>query len=334
MTKCVVAIALVAATLAGCGGSGGSSRSIVLYNGQHLPLTQALVAGFEKATGTSVQLRTNDSLVLATQILQEGSGSPADVYLSENSPELETLSKHGLLERLPRSILDQIPRVGESPSGDWVGVARRVSSLAYNPSLLAHSSLPRSVLDLAQPRWKGKVAIAPTDSDFPPIVGAVIATYGMKAATEWLTGLKRNAQVYQDEEAVVAAVNRGSVGSGLINQYYWYRLRHETRSGGIRSALYFFPGHDPGSIVNISGAAVLASSRHKAAAERFVRFLVSAAGQKILAAGDDFEYPARSGVAANPALPPFSRVSHDALAPGRLGDDGAAVELIKSVGFT
>ncbi|HEY2373574.1 MAG TPA: extracellular solute-binding protein [Gaiellaceae bacterium] len=332
--KRLIAAAALAATLAGCGGSGSSSRSIVLYNGQHLQLTQAFIAGFKKATGISVQLRTNDSLVLATQILQEGGGSPADVYLSENSPELETLSKHGVLARLPASILDQIPRADESPAGDWVGVALRVSSLAYDPSLLARSSLPRSVLDLAQPRWNGKVAIAPTDSDFPPVVGAVITTYGMKAATAWLTGLKRNAQVYQDEEAVVAAVNRGSVASGLINQYYWYRLRLETRAGGMHSALYFFPGHDPGSITNISGAAVLASSRHKDDAERFVRFLVGAAGQKILAASDDFEYPARPGIAANPALPPLDSVSHAAVPVRRLGDDDSAAKLIQKVGLT
>ena len=63
----------------------------------------------------------------------------------------------------------------------------------------------------AQPQWKGKVAIAPTDSDFPPLVGAVIATHGEAAARDWLAGLKRNARIYQDEEAVVAAVNRGDV---------------------------------------------------------------------------------------------------------------------------
>ena len=216
--------------LAGCGG--GGKPAIVLYNGQHSQLTAALVAAFEQKTGIAVRIRTNDSLVLADQILQEGSNSPADVYLSENSPELMTLEQHGLLAPLAPSLLQQIPGRDDSPAGDWVGVALRVSSLVYDPALIKRSALPVSILDLAQPRWKGKVAIAAIDSDFPPLVGAVIDAYGTKAATTWLEGLKHNAETYQDDESVVAAVNRGDVACGVINQYYWYRLGLEGRKRG------------------------------------------------------------------------------------------------------
>src|SRR5579862_4898011 len=138
-------------------------------------------------------MRSGDSLVIATQILQEGSASPADVVLTENSPELVTLSQHNLLARLPQSILGQIPKATESPSGDWVGMALRISSLIYDPRHLTHAQLPRTILDLAQPAWKGKVALSPTDSDFPPVVSAVLATHGAKATLAWLRGLKRNA---------------------------------------------------------------------------------------------------------------------------------------------
>ncbi len=77
-------------------------------------------------------------------------------------------------------MLGQVPAATDSPTGDWVGMALRVSSLVYNPAPCARSQLPASILDLAQPQWKGKIAIAPTDSDFPPLVGAVIATYGRR----------------------------------------------------------------------------------------------------------------------------------------------------------
>ncbi len=319
------------AILAGCGG--GSGRSIVLYNGQHSELTTALVAAFEKQTGISVQVRTNDAVVLADQLLQEGSASPADVYLSENSPELMTLAQHGFLARLPRSILDQVPARDDSPAGDWVGVAVRVSSLAFDPSLVARSQLPTSILDFAQPRWKGKIAIAPTDSDFPPLVGAVIATYGKAAAISWLAGLRRNAQVYQDEESVVAAVNRGDVSCGVINQYYWYRLEFELGKGAMRSQLYYFPRHNIGSITNISGAAVLLSSTHRTDAERFLSFLVSGPAQRIIAASTDFEYPARPGIAANGALPALASIAHTSLSVAAIGNDQQAAQLIQQAGL-
>ncbi len=101
--------------LAGCGGS-ADSRSILLYNGQHPQVTTELVAAFEKQTRIKVEVRTNDGIVLADQLLQEGSSSPADVYLTENSPELEDLEQHGLLAKLDPATLAQVPsplRVGE-----------------------------------------------------------------------------------------------------------------------------------------------------------------------------------------------------------------------------
>jgi iron(III) transport system substrate-binding protein len=328
-------IAIAAASLTACGGSasGATADSIVLYNGQHLELTQALVAAFTKQTGIQVRLRTNDGIVLADQLMQEGSASPADVYLSENSPELVELDQHHLLAKLSPQILAQVPSGREAPSGDWVGIALRVSAAVYDPALVSAARLPRSVLDFAQPEWKGKIAIAPTDSDFPPLVGAVIATYGKQAAARWLAGLKRNAQLFQTDEAVVAAVNRGDVATGLINNYYWYRLRVEVGAGAMHSALYFFPGHNPGSVVNISGAAVLASSSHRKQAMAFIRFLVSPAAQQIIAHSYDFEYPARPGIQPNSQLPALGSFSSATFSPLALGNDQPASQLIQQAGL-
>jgi iron(III) transport system substrate-binding protein len=326
------AASALALALAGCG-SGAGPNTIVLYNGQHQQLTSAIVQAFTKQTGIHVSVRTNDGIVLADQILQEGDASPADVYLTENSPELMDLQEHGLLAKLSPALLAQIPASEESPAGDWIGVALRVSVLAYDPNRSSRSQLPKSVLALAQPQWKGKVAIAPTDSDFPPVVGAISAVYGQAAAVKWLAGMKRNAQLYQDDESVVAAVNRGDVATGIINQYYWYRLRTEIGAGAIHSSLYYFPNHDPGSIENISGAAVLASSKRRALAEKFVSFLVSPAAQRILAGSYDFEYPARPGIAPNPQLPALSSLSPAKLSPTALGNDQQAAKLIQEAGL-
>ncbi len=312
--------------------SSGNS-SILLYNGQHPQLTQAMVTAFKRQTGISVSLRSNDGVVLADQLVQEGHGSPADAYLTENSPELVHLSQLGLRARLPKSVLNQVPRRYRSPQGNWVGVALRVSCLVYNSKLISRSQLPASILGFAAPKWKGKVAVAPLDSDFPPVVGAVIATHGEKAATRWVDALKQNAVVYQDDEGVVAAVNAGSAPVGIINQYYWYRLRLEVGAKRMHSALYFFPHGDPGSVVNISGAAVLASSKHRAAAQRFVGFLVSRKAQELIRSGDDFEYPARPGVAQNAQEPPLSQIAHTSISALALGNDLRATQLIAGAGF-
>jgi iron(III) transport system substrate-binding protein len=313
--------------------SAAGQPSIVLYNGQHPQLTDQIVAAFSRRTGIHVSVRTDDGIVLADQILQENGGSPADVYLTENSPELMTLEQHGVLDKLDPTTLSQVSSSDSSPTGRWVGTALRVSSLAYDPNLITPSALPASVLGLARPQWKGKIAIAPIDSDFPPLVGAIVAEYGKAAAAQWLAGLKRNAQTYQDEEAVVAAVNRGNVAVGIVNQYYWYRLRLEVGGRAMHSALYYFPNHNVGSIVNVSGAAVLASSSRRSAAQSFVRFLVSSAGQRIIATSDDFEYPARPGIPANRALPALSAVAPATLSVTAVGNDQTASQLIEQAGL-
>jgi iron(III) transport system substrate-binding protein len=330
-TSAIATVALALA-LAGCGGSGGGS-SILLYNGQHPQVTAELVAAFEKQTHIPVSVRTNDGIVLADQLLQEGSSTPADVYLTENSPELEDLEQHGLLAKLESSTLAQVPARYQSSSGEWAGIARRISALAYDPALIPAGRLPKSILELAQPRWKGKIAIAPTDSDFVPLVGAIVATYGKQAAVDWLAGLKRNAQLYQSDESVVAAVNRGDVATGIINHYYWYRLRLEVGARAIHSALYFFPNRNVGSLENISGAAVLKTSKHPEEAQAFVRFLVSQAGQQILAHGYDFEYPTRPGIAPNPQLTPLASIAPATLDPKTLGNDQQASQLIQESGL-
>jgi iron(III) transport system substrate-binding protein len=325
-------VACSAALAAGCGGGSGHS-SITLYNGQHPQLTSSLVAAFEKETGITVKIRTDDSAVLADQIVQEGDDSPADVYISENSPELMDLQRRGLLTQLPRSVVRQVPKGDVSPTGNWVGMALRVSSLVYNPAQVQRPQLPASLLDMAQPQWKGKIAIAPADSDFPPIVAAVIATHGEAAARTWLAGLKRNARIYQDEETIVSAVNRGDVATGVINQYYWYRLRLELGKKAIHSALYYFAPHDVGAVINISGAAILKAGNDQKNAERFVSFLVSKAGQQIIARGDDFEYVVRPDTTPNGALPPLASIGHTSLSVASLGNGALAARLIRQAGL-
>ncbi len=136
------------------------------------------------------------------------------------------------------------------------------------------------------------------------MVGAVIATDGKQGAADWLAGIKRNAQIYQDDEAVVAAVNRGDVASGVINAVLLVPPPASSSAPSkMHSKVHYFPNQDVGAIENVSGAAVLASTGNRKDAERFVEFLVSPAGQRIIANGDDFEYPTRPGVAPNPALP-------------------------------
>jgi iron(III) transport system substrate-binding protein len=142
-------------------------------------------------------------------------------------------------------------------------VSARVSVLVYNPKLIPASDLPTSVLALADPKYKGLLGIAPGETDFQPIVIAVAEKYGDAAAVKWLKGIAANAgesREYGSNEALVDEVNRGAAAFGLLNQYYWYRLGKEIGTANVHSKIAFLAPHDPGYVVDVSGAAVLASS--------------------------------------------------------------------------
>jgi iron(III) transport system substrate-binding protein len=319
-------------TLGGAGGGAGAAQpALTLYSGQHVQTTQALVNAFEKKTGIHVNIRFDDEDVLADQLMTEGAHSPADVFFTENSPPLQFLSSKHLLVPLNASTLSAGPSRFNSPNGQWVGVSARVSVMVYNTSLLKPSQLPTSAMQLAQPKWKGKIALAGSETDFQPIVTSVARAHGKTAALAWLNALKGNAgsHLYPDNETVTDEVNRGQVALGIINQYYWYRERAQVGASHMHSKIAYFAPHDVGYVVDVSGAAVLQSSQHRSQAQQLVAFLVSKQGQQIISHSDSFEYPIASGVTTAQPETPFNQLKPNSITISQLGTGSTAIALLQ-----
>ena len=333
--------------LAGCGATGATAgtdqasqgQSITLYSGQHQQTTNGLVTAFEKQTGITVSVRNDDEDTLANLIAVQGSHTQGDVFFTENSPPLEFLHHKGLLSTVSPATLADTPAKYNSPDGDWVGVSARVSVIVYNPSLISKNQLPTSVMQLADPKYQGKLGIAPGETDFQPIVTSVTRTYGHAAALSWLEKVKSNgaSHNFPDNETLVSDVNRGQVAFGVINEYYWYRLKAEIGAGAMHSQLAYFAPHDPGYVIDVSGAGVLKYSKHQAAAQKLLAFLVSKKGEEIIgrAGGDEqsYEYPLGSGVTISAPETPFNQLQPNPITIAQLGDGAAAIDLLRQVGL-
>jgi iron(III) transport system substrate-binding protein len=329
------ALIFTLALLAGCGSSSGSGQSITLYNGQHEQTTDSLVEGFEKQTGIKVNVRNDDEDTLVDEIVTEGSNSPADVVYTENSPALEYLQGKGLLAPVEPSTLAHTPSKWNSPRGDWLGVSARVSVLIYNPSLISASELPSSVTELANPKYSGKLAFAAGETDFQPVVTSYARTYGEADALKWLEAIKSNAgsHVYPDNETIADEVNRGAVAFGVVNQYYWYRMRAELGASNVPSKITYFTPRNPGYVLDISSAGILESSKHKADAQKFLAFIVSKQGQEIIAHSISFEYPIASGVSTAAPETPFDELQPNPITIPQLGDGSNAIALLRKAGL-
>jgi iron(III) transport system substrate-binding protein len=334
--------------LAACGsasansGGSGSGTTLTLYSGQHVQTAENLVAAFEKKTGIQVQIRSDDEDALANQIATEGSHSPADLFYTENTPPLMSLEGKGLLSPVSSATLSHTPAKYNSPGGDWVGVSARTSVIVYNPGLIKASQLPTQISQFANSKYKGKLALAPQETDFQPIVLAYDRAYGKAATLKWLAAIKANASghIYPDNETVASEVNQGAIAFGIVNQYYWYRMRAEIGASRVKAQITHLAPHNPGYVIDVSGAAVLKASKHQAEAQKFLAFLVSKQGQDIIAdpgtgpaQSISFEYPLASGVTTKAPETPFSQLQPDPISIAQLGTGSQGIALLRQAGL-
>ncbi|TJX00057.1 MAG: iron ABC transporter substrate-binding protein, partial [Mesorhizobium sp.] len=279
---------------------------IVVYNAQHESLTNAWVEGFTKATGIKVTVRHGGDSDFSNQIVAEGAASPADVFLTENSPAMVLVEQSGLFAPVDDDTLAQVPKEYQPASGKWVGIAARSTVFAYNKTRLTAGQLPKSLLELADPSWKGRWAASPSGADFQAIVSALLQLRGEAATADWLKAMKENFTAYKGNSTVMKAVNAGEVDGGVIYHYYYYGDQAKTGENSKNVGLHYFKNQDPGAFVSVSGGGVLASSKHPKEAQAFLKWVTGKAGQDVLKTGNSFEYAVGKGAASNPALMPLA----------------------------
>lgn len=311
---------------------GKPSGSITVYNAQHEELTQAWADEFTKETGVKVILRNGDDSELGNQIVQEGTASPADVFLTENSPAMSLVDNAKLLEPVDPATLENVPEQFRPSTGNWTGIAARSTVLAYNPELVSEADLPDSLLDLADPSWKGRWAASPSGADFQAIVSAFLELKGEAATKSWLQGMKENAVLYKGNSTIMKAVNAGEIPAGVIYHYYWFGDQAGTGENSSNTKMHYFKKQDPGAFVSLSGGGVLATSKNPTAAQAFLAFVTGKAGQEVLQTGSSFEYPVASETDANPELVPLDQLEAPAVDPAKL--NGTMVtDLMTEVGL-
>ncbi|RWP18238.1 MAG: iron ABC transporter substrate-binding protein [Mesorhizobium sp.] len=279
---------------------------IVVYNAQHESLTNAWVEGFTKETGIKVTVRHGGDSDFSNQIVAEGAASPADVFLTENSPAMVLVESSGQFAPVDADTLAQIPNEYQPASGRWVGIAARSTVFAYNKTKLTAEQLPKSLLELADPSWEGRWAASPSGADFQAIVSALLQLKGETATADWLKAMKENFTAYKGNSTVMKAVNASEVDGGVIYHYYYYGDQAKTGENSKNVGLHYFKNQDPGAFVSVSGGGVLASSKHPKEAQAFLKWVTGKGGQDVLKTGNSFEYAVGKGAQSNPALVPLA----------------------------
>ncbi|KQQ59151.1 iron ABC transporter substrate-binding protein [Pseudomonas coleopterorum] len=303
---------------------------LTLYNGQHKEIGEAIAKAYEAKTGIHVNVRKGSSNQLASQVMEEGERSPADLIYTEESPPLNNLGEKGFLAKTDDSTLNMLPPEYVAKDGSWIGVTARVRVVAYNPKLIDEKDLPETVLEFAEPQWQGKVGFVPTSGAFQEQAVAIIKLHGREAAEEWLTGLRAFGKTYTNNMVALKAVENGEIATVLVNNYYWFALQRE--KGQLDSKLHYFSNGDAGGLITISSAAVLKSSKHPREAQALLAYMASEEGQRVITQ-TTAEYPLHKGMVSDRGLKPFDELQAPAITPADIGNAEDALDMERDVGL-
>ncbi len=306
----VPALALTLATsLAACGSDdagsgaattvesdGGDGGPLVIYSGRNEELVGPIIEQLEEAVGVPVEVRYASSSELAAQLLEEGDGTDADLFFSQDAGALGALAKADRLEPLGDSVLGLVPEQYQDSEGRWVATSARARVLSYDPAQVPDIESITSIDDILDPVYAGQIGYAPTNASFHAFVTALRVERGEDGAREWLEAFAaQEPEAFEGNDAVLAATDDGQVALGLINHYYWYQKVAEEGLDAVDARIHFLGSDDPGALVNVAGVGVMAGSDQTEAAGAAVEFLLSDSAQQYFA-DETAEYPVVEGI--------------------------------------
>ncbi len=285
-----------------------AGESVVVYSGRAERLIKPVLDHFQETTGTTIQLLTSGSTELVNRLRAEKSRTPADVFITNEAGGLELARQLQLLQPISLPAVETtIPAPFRAPDNSWIGLSGRIWTIVYNTTTVDPSTI-HSLLDLAKPAWKGKLAIPSANNEYLQDGAAIVlAAKGKKTVDAFLQGIRDNAgnEVYGKNRQIVDAVAKGKVSVGIVNHYYIFRHLANDPQAPIAPLITDQDPDAMGAIMNVAGVGLTAHAKHLSAANKLIAFLMSPTGQEMFAHINK-EYPVNSAVNADPELPPFS----------------------------
>jgi iron(III) transport system substrate-binding protein len=309
-----------------------SGETITVYSGRNENFIKPFFEEFESLTGIKVEVRYGDSAELAAQILEEGSNSPADVFLTQDAGAIGAVAAAELLQVLDSADAKKVPSKFADPNGLWVGLTGRARVIAYDPELLQAEDVPTNIDNLLNPQWRSIIGIAPANSSFQSFVTALRQIRGDEAALEWLQGLAANdPQIFEKNSQIIEAIDAKVIGLGLTNHYYAYEVA-ESLGRTLNVENGFFEAGDLGNLLNVSAFGILKTSKKTEAANLLLEYLLDENTQKKFVA-ETSEYAILPNLAPPRNMPALNDLGLPDVQLGNLSDVARTQELLVQAGL-
>ena len=333
----LLAAGLSLATLLASAGCGVFDKpaDLQVYSARHYG-SEEVFKEFTKETGITVDFLGGDNAELLQRIKAEGSDSPADVYMTDDAGNLWQAANEGLLAPVDSPALDQeIPAQYRDAQNRWFGLVLRARTVLYNPDKVdpAEFDAKDTYAGLADPKWKGKLCMRDESEAYQvALVAQLITLYGYDRTLEIVHGWVANdVQIKANDVLLIEAVDAGTCDVAVINHYYLARDLQDHPDRNVK--LYWASQQGAGTMVNISGAGVVATSDNKPQAQELLEWLATKSGQTAMMEGNH-EYPVNPEVAPDDVAAAFGTFKPATLDATELGEqESNAIKLLDEAGY-
>lgn len=295
----VVATCLGSSTI-GCGKSDRdtSSRQVVVYTSVDAVFARPICEQFERDTGIKVLLvpdtEETKSSGLLNRLIAEKERPQADVFWSGDPIRAAILKSKGVSTTYRSPAAEGLPVAYSDPEGHWIGFSARARIIIYNRNLVSDDQKPRSVNDLADPRFKGKACMAnPLFGTTSMHAAALFQVLGDERARKFFQSLTdNNVRVLSSNGEVRRRVAAGEFSIGLTDTDDAHVAIQEGKPVGM-----VYPDADGmGTLVVPNAAVLIAGGPHPEAGRRFIDYLLRPETELALAKSEAAQMPLRPDV--------------------------------------
>lgn len=290
--------------------SNDQTARLIVYVSADDFLARQIIRAFEEESGIRVDMvgdsEVNKTTGLVTRIRSERENPLADVFWSSEAFMMIQLADEGLLEPFESAIVAEWPDALSGRDHLWHGFGSRARVIVYSPNRIEQDALPATWMDLADPRWRGRIVMAdPRFGTTRGHMGAMKAFWdrerGEEYYGEYLRGLAANEVelLTSGNAGVVQAVASGEADLGMTDTDDVWAAR---RNGLAVDLIY--PAHgEPGAagegtLLIPNTVAIIKGAAHREAAEQFVEFMLSERVARMMAESDSHNIPVIPAVAA------------------------------------
>ena len=309
---------------------------LVIYSGRKEQFIQPLIDKFTQETGIEVQLLSGGASEYALKIMDERNNPQADFFFANDSGVMEKLRLEGLLQANNMAAINNIPTDFRAIDNSWVGLSARSRVFIYNKDLISEEEMPKSILDLADPQWKGQFAITIAGSEaMIAHLTALRVQLGDAAVEEFIEGMLANQpEILKGHTDIRKAVGAGELKFGLVNNYYYHLQLLEEKDNNV-DAIY--PDQEEGGLgtfVNVAGIATVKDAKNAYSAQKFLEFLLQPEQQEMFA-NLNYETPVLPGIPVADIARPIDSYRRAAVDLSKIGPEwDATIDLMEKVGYT